>query len=164
MKNSKGQGLVEFALVLPIFIAVMAGLLDGTRLLFTYNELQEAARVGARWGAVEVDRDSWGTFAQCGNYPGTYTAASTPVGCTAAPSSTIVSEAFSKLVAVDRSQVTVVIGQNSLPSLCTNKTGTNTSDCMGTPVTVNVCYQFRPVLGFGHFDIPLAGKAVAYHE
>src|SRR6266566_2595972 len=51
-----GQTLVEFAMVLTVFMLVTVGLLDGMRVIFYYSQVQEAAREGARWGAVQVAR------------------------------------------------------------------------------------------------------------
>lgn len=49
----RGQALVEFAIVLPIFILVLVGIIDGGRVIFAGNSLSEAAREGARWGSVQ---------------------------------------------------------------------------------------------------------------
>src|SRR5436190_2797714 len=74
----EGQTLVEFALVLSVFMLLVVGLFDGLRLAFYYSEVQEAARAGARWGAVEVTRvigdgpATWGDFTTPGNAPVTY--------------------------------------------------------------------------------------------
>lgn len=166
MRGNKqsGQSMVEFALVVPVFLVLMAGLLDGCRLLFTYNELQEAARVGARWAAVEVNRDNWGTFAASGNQPNTYTAnANLSVVVNGVTQPTIVGEVASKLVDVDRSRTTVDIS-SPIPATCTNASSPDLGTCTGVPITVKVSYQFKPILGFDHLDITLVGKATQYHE
>ncbi len=54
--RSLGQGLVEFALVIPIFLFLVFGLIDGARLVYLNSVLSQAAREGARQGAVEA---SW---------------------------------------------------------------------------------------------------------
>lgn len=51
--RSRGQALVEFALVLPMFVLVIFGLLDLGRVVYMNNALSEAARDGARWGVVQ---------------------------------------------------------------------------------------------------------------
>ncbi len=53
-RRPRGQSLVEFALVLPIFLLAFFAILDGARLVFAYNRLSEAAREGARVAAVEA--------------------------------------------------------------------------------------------------------------
>jgi hypothetical protein len=52
--RQRGQGLVEFALVLPIFMMIVFGLIDGGRLVYMNSVLSQAAREGARLGAVEA--------------------------------------------------------------------------------------------------------------
>jgi Flp pilus assembly protein TadG len=47
-RRSRGQGLVEFALVFPVFILLLMGLFDVGRLVFAYNTLSNASRDGAR--------------------------------------------------------------------------------------------------------------------
>lgn len=49
----KGQAMAEFALVLPIFLLILFGIIDGGRMVFTNNHLAEAAREGSRWGSVQ---------------------------------------------------------------------------------------------------------------
>jgi Flp pilus assembly protein TadG len=48
-----GQALVEFALTVPVIFLVLVALFDVGRLVFINNEIAEAAREGARWGAVQ---------------------------------------------------------------------------------------------------------------
>lgn len=50
--RESGQSLAEFALVFPILMLVMVGLIDGTRAVFAYNTVENAAREGARYGIV----------------------------------------------------------------------------------------------------------------
>lgn len=50
--TTSGQGLVEFALVFPIFLILLFGLFDLGRAVFSYNEITNAAREGARLGIV----------------------------------------------------------------------------------------------------------------
>jgi Flp pilus assembly protein TadG len=51
-----GQTLVEFALVLPVFILLLFGLLDVGRYVYMNSVLSQAAREGARLAAAEA---SW---------------------------------------------------------------------------------------------------------
>ena len=52
--GQRGQSLVEFALVFPIFIVLLFGLIDGARFVYSDSVLSQAAREGARLAAVEV--------------------------------------------------------------------------------------------------------------
>lgn len=47
-----GASVIEFALVLLVFLTFFLGLVDLTRLLYTFHAAQEAARMGARYAAV----------------------------------------------------------------------------------------------------------------
>lgn len=51
----RGQGLVEFALVLPIFVFLLVALFDMGRAVFAFNTLTNAAREGARVAIVNQD-------------------------------------------------------------------------------------------------------------
>ena len=51
--RSRGQALVEFALVFPIFMLVLFGIIDVGRFVYVSNSLNEASREGARYGSVE---------------------------------------------------------------------------------------------------------------
>jgi Flp pilus assembly protein TadG len=54
--RARGQGLVEFALVLPVFMFAVFGVVDGGRYVYQNTVLSQAAREGARLAAVEA---SW---------------------------------------------------------------------------------------------------------
>jgi Flp pilus assembly protein TadG len=51
-KDKKGQSLIEFALVLPILLLVLLGIIEFGRIIMAVNVLNQAAREGARVGAV----------------------------------------------------------------------------------------------------------------
>lgn len=54
--RSGGQSLVEFALVLPIFLFLLFAIIDGGRYVYLNSTLSNAAREAARLGSVEA---SW---------------------------------------------------------------------------------------------------------
>jgi Flp pilus assembly protein TadG len=51
--RSRGQALVEFALVVPIFILVLVGIMDLGRAVYYSSTLNNAAREGARLGITD---------------------------------------------------------------------------------------------------------------
>ena len=53
-ESQRGQTLVEFALVVMIFLVVMFGLLEFARALWTWNTIVQATRAGARFAVVET--------------------------------------------------------------------------------------------------------------
>src|SRR5688572_9665919 len=48
----RGQSAVELAFVLPVFFLMIFGIIEGARLIFTYNELTNATREGARYAVA----------------------------------------------------------------------------------------------------------------
>lgn len=50
--NSRGQEIVEYALILPLFLLLTFGIIDFGRTVFAYNSISHAAREGARAGVV----------------------------------------------------------------------------------------------------------------
>lgn len=50
--RSRGQAMVEFALVFPLFILLLAGMIDFGMGLYSYMTIINAARDGARLGAT----------------------------------------------------------------------------------------------------------------
>src|SRR6185312_16248181 len=51
--SRRGQALVEFALVLPIFILLLVGIFDFGRAIYAYNTISNAAREAVRVGVVD---------------------------------------------------------------------------------------------------------------
>lgn len=51
--SSRGQGLVEFALIFPVLMLLLVAIFDLGRLVFAYNDISNAARVGARVAIVD---------------------------------------------------------------------------------------------------------------
>jgi Flp pilus assembly protein TadG len=75
--RDRGQSLVEFALVLPIFLLMLMGIVDAGRLIYTYNTVSNAARDGAR--VAIVNQSTTGT-----NTCDTTSATAYAVGCAVA--------------------------------------------------------------------------------
>jgi Flp pilus assembly protein TadG len=51
-RRSRGQALVEFALIIPIFLAVVLALIEGAYYAFTLNSLDRAVQEGGRHAAI----------------------------------------------------------------------------------------------------------------
>lgn len=51
----RGQALVEFALIIPIFMLVVVGIFEGGRAIYTYNALSNAVSEGLREAIVHQD-------------------------------------------------------------------------------------------------------------
>jgi len=53
-RQPSGQSMVEFALVLPVFLLIVFGLIDAGRLVFMNSTLSQASREAARTASVEA--------------------------------------------------------------------------------------------------------------
>lgn len=53
--GGRGQALVEFALVLPVFLLLILGVFDFGRLIFLHTSMTNGAREGARLATVNQD-------------------------------------------------------------------------------------------------------------
>jgi Flp pilus assembly protein TadG len=142
-RRRTGQGLVEFALVLPAFLLIVLALFDTGKGVFTYNSLGQAAREGARLASVEV---SWigASGANC-------TAPVCPADSTALRSDVV--------AALNR----MTVGLGAIPSanifIHCHAPGTNTpastaswngctsANTLGNVVTVRVDYTYQPIIG-----------------
>ena len=51
-RRGHGQGLVEFAIVLPVIMLIVMGLMDLGRGIYTYNTLSQSSRQAARTAIV----------------------------------------------------------------------------------------------------------------
>ena len=64
-RRSRGQALVELALVMPIFLLLIAGAIDLGRLFYAYVAIVNASKEGALYGARHPMCDH--ASAQCPN-------------------------------------------------------------------------------------------------
>lgn len=55
--EARGQSLVEFGLILPIFVLLLVGLFDVGRAVYAYNTLNNAAREAGRLAIVDQFED-----------------------------------------------------------------------------------------------------------
>jgi len=58
VKNNRGQAVVEFALVFPLFVWLMLGMIDFGRIFHELIVVSHAAREGARVAAVGKDNNA----------------------------------------------------------------------------------------------------------
>ncbi|MGE5597401.1 MAG: TadE/TadG family type IV pilus assembly protein [Hyphomicrobiales bacterium] len=72
-ETEAGQSLVEFAMILPVFLLLLFALVDFGRGFYTWLVVTNAAREGARAAAVQMDSagiDQKIQEAYCDDYPG----------------------------------------------------------------------------------------------
>lgn len=139
-EGSRGQTLVEFALILPVFLLLTLGVVDGARIFTAYIAITNGAREGALYAASGTNYNKW-----CS----TSTTVACPTGWTAANQSTNPDN-----IAYRVQQETQGLTQSAItldPPTCADASGTTiTCGASATRVTVKVRYQmtlFVPVVG-----------------
>ena len=138
----RGQSLVEFALVLPLFLLLLFGLVDGGRLVYHHSVLSQAAREGARLASVEA---SWigSTDAGCGSTNGP----TCPASATAMKTDIVT--AANRMITPFSSVTSAVVFVRCDASGGTptgNWTGsTCSSNASGNVASVRVTGTFRPI-------------------
>lgn len=151
--RARGQGLVEFALVLPVFMVILIGMVDLGRAIWANNSVANAAREAARFAAVhggsckDLTSTACGTTSYCPVGPkGPLTAV--PAASTSCPypspsKTAIRNTATGFLVGGGAtSTVTVCYGTS-----CSGDTDSQSTNVRGTPVTVVVSTTVPIVLG-----------------
>jgi hypothetical protein len=159
--SSSGQGLAEFALVIPIFLIVFLAILDLGRVVWANNVLSNAAREAARFAIVH------------GGSPTTACPVGPPGPKTVIPpvSASCPYPAPSKQAIVDIAlQYAIAAGTGTTVTVCygvdcvgdTNAVGA--TDLRGTPVTVVVSSTIPVLTGsfLGLTDHTAAGSATMY--
>jgi Flp pilus assembly protein TadG len=146
-RGERGVNIVEFALVVPVFLAFVFGLTELGRAVWYYNTLSNAAREGARYGIV-IDQNLY-RGSNNGVAPGTYTASSY------SGTSTIAGRAGGMAGGLDLSQLTVTV---------TLKSGDNGGLVImsGAPITVTVNYSWQswvPAIVGGNSSINLQASS-----
>ena len=58
-RRERGQALVEFALIIPVFALILFTLLDFGRVIYTQNTVEQAAREASRVATLEAVEASW---------------------------------------------------------------------------------------------------------
>jgi hypothetical protein len=64
MRTVRGQAIVEFALVVPVFLLFLFGTFDVARAYVAYTAAASCAREAARSGAMYVGQQGWDTLAK----------------------------------------------------------------------------------------------------
>lgn len=133
--EARGQTLVEFALVIPIFLSLLMGIADLGRVVWAYNSVASAAREGARFAIVHGG--SMNNLCPVGPMDlGQMNADASPETC-----GFPISPSTDAIKAVARGAA-IAGGTNPIVSVCygTDCSGdlTTGTNARGTPVTVSV--------------------------
>ena len=139
-----GQALLEFALILPIFVVALLGMIDVGRAIWANNAVANAAREAARYAAVhggaQTNLCPVGPPAEKTVIPTASTSCQYP-----SPSKEGVRETAKQFLIAGGSNVTVTVCYGSGCSGDTDVTGA--TNARGTAVTVKVASQVPMIMG-----------------
>jgi Flp pilus assembly protein TadG len=158
LRRGHGQGLVEFAVVLPVFMLLLFGLIDGGRLVYLSSTLSQAAREGARLGSVEA---GWiaSTDAGCGQVGGPTCPAD--LAALRADVRTAVNRMITPFASIPSADVFLSC-ETSTPPTGSWTGQTCTSRTSGSVLSVRVVYTYTamtPLLGQILGSVVLSGAA-----
>ena len=135
-RRDSGVAAVEFALILPLLMMIVFGIINYGILLYDQAVITNAAREGARWGAINT---------------------SAAISC----SGTASGSADPCQIANSYTQANLITFGGATTST-SSATGAGTS---GTTVTVTVSYTFTQIGWIiGSSSNALSASAVMYHE
>jgi Flp pilus assembly protein TadG len=91
-RSTAGQSAVEFALIVPIFLLLVFGVMDFGRLLFVQENVQQAINLGARYASTGIHQSGtdpktgqpYSRVGSIGNYILQQASVSTSMGATLA--------------------------------------------------------------------------------
>jgi hypothetical protein len=141
MRKIKGQGMVEFALVLPLLLILVFGIIEAGRLLFIYSAVLSSSREAARYGSAAGEITGYVPY--YGDCDGIRSAAMR-IGRFAGVSATDVSISYDH-------------GPTSSTNFAICPLGGDENISLGDRITVQVVSTFRPLLPIVNFQpIPIS--------
>lgn len=155
----RGQALVEFALVIPVFLALLFGIIDLGRTVWASDVAGNAASEGARFAIVHGGSAN----DPCPVGPPAATITTIPIASPSCPYPSPSKQA------IRNAALAMAIGIGSNPVIhvcygrgCSGDTDTpNATDARGTPVTVTVSAQLHLTSGalLGITNIPVSATS-----
>ncbi len=144
--DPRGQGLVEFALVIPIFLFMLFGTIDVGRFVYLNSTLSQAAREGARLGSVEASYRGSGDAA-CGTAGGPVCPAND--GALLTDITTAANRMMAPFGAVDSTYMSCVLAPpDGTPPTGTWTGNTCSNHAPGDVISVRVTASFEPLTPF----------------
>ena len=164
-QRSAGQALVEFSLVLPVFLVMLMGVVDVGRAIWAQNSLASAAREGARFAIVHGGSAT--TACPVGPAVAGVTVIPTASASCPYPSPSVqaVKDAVIAAANAGGTSLTVTVCYGAGCSGDTNTAGA--TNARGTPVTVAVSSRVNLItpslLGMGGFGVSSVTTMVVNH-
>jgi len=164
--RSRGQAMVEFALVIPIFILLMVGLFDLGRVVWVNDTLATAAREAARFAIVHGGSE--GTLCPVGPPATTAVIPAPGPGCLfPSPSRQAIKDVAQKWAAGTSANVTVNVCYGVVSSCTSDTDAANATNARGMQVMVTVTsvvdLSVPSLVGFSGFSLSATSTMLVNH-
>jgi len=136
--RERGQAMVEFALIAPLFIMLVAGIIQFGVVLNFWLDMQRISNQGARWAVVNA-------------YPGCPRTGPLTPACPAPGGS-----GYASLLQYELANERLAAGEVITPYICFGaNTGPGGTPTVGDPVTVRMSRSFTlvPIVNVGSIDL-----------
>ena len=137
--RQKGAAAVELALVMPLLLLIVFGVVDAATALYDYAAINHASRVGARWGTIPTNNPD-GSAWSCS---GTATGNTDPCE--------VANAAISGLL----------ISYQSTTAPSTSASGGGTP---GATLTVTTTYTFKSTFTGAFLSLPISASTIMINE
>jgi TadE-like protein len=133
--KTRGQAMVEFAIILPVFILLLVGIFDFGRVVWVNNTLATAAREAARYAVVHGSKST----CPVGPAPvGTFIPVPGPTCLHPSPSRDGIKDVAQNWAAGTSASVTVHVCYGLVTSCTSDTDAANADNTRGTQVMVTV--------------------------
>lgn len=143
-RGSAGQGLVEFAIALPIVLTLIMGIVEFGRLMITHTAISSASREAARYGAA-VGNDDLGILPPYEDCVGIRDSAKR------------VTRAF---LAIEDAAINIQYDEGLGTAFYSNCSPPSDTVELGDRIVVSITTTYEPLipLGFGNFEVTSVTK------
>lgn len=143
-ERNLGQGLVEFAIALPVIMLVILGTIEFGRLMITYTAIASASREAARFGAA-VGNDDLGILPPYEDCVGIRDAAKR------------ITKAF---IPVEDAAINIQYDKGPGTTIYSNCSPPSNTVELGDRIVVSITTTYEPLipLGFGNFEVTSVAK------
>jgi Flp pilus assembly protein TadG len=138
-----GQGVLEFALALPVMLLLILGIIEFGRMMITYTALSSASREAARYGAAVGD-DGAGTLSKFEDCDGIREAAKR------------VTDAF---VIIEDANITIQYDRGPGTAFYASCSPDPDAVQLGDRIVVNVSGTYTPIIDFGFGDFTVVSES-----
>jgi Flp pilus assembly protein TadG len=164
--RSRGQAMVEFALVIPVFILLMVGLFDLGRVVWVNDTLATAAREAARYAIVHGGSE--GNLCPVGPPAATAVIPAPGPGCLfPSPSRQAIKDVAQKWAAGTSANVTVNVCYGVVSSCTSDTDAANATNARGMQVMVTVTsvvdLSVPSLAGFSGFSLSATSTMLVNH-